>query len=53
MAYYVLEVFLWTFAIYGFIYFIEDNMWDFVYFIEKICCKLRELWRNFIDKKKG
>ena len=41
---YVIEVLVWSFAIYGFIEFMKENMWEFVDFL----CKM---YVKFVAKK--
>jgi hypothetical protein len=44
-------VLLWSFAIYGLIYFVKDNFSDMCDFIYKICKHMCDFCGKFIAKK--
>ena len=51
MLCYVIEVLVWSFAIYGFIDFVKENFWGFVDSVRKIYCFLRKMYIKFVAKK--
>lgn len=48
---YVIEVLIWSFAIYGFIDFVKENFTDFVDFLRKIYCFMCKKCTKFVAKK--
>lgn len=44
-------VLLWSFAIYGFIYFMRDNFWDVCEIVHKIGKRMCDFCAKFIAKK--
>lgn len=48
---YVIEVLIWSFAIYGFIDFVKENFTDFVGFLRKICRFMCKKCTKFVAKK--
>ncbi len=44
-------VLLWSFAIYGFIYFMRDNFWDACETVHKIGKQMCDFCAKFIAKK--
>ncbi len=48
---YVIEVFVWSFAIYGFSNFIKENFWEFIDFVGKASCFICKKCVKFVAKK--
>lgn len=47
----VVDIFIWTFAIYGFIELFGDVFWELIYNIIVFCVYLGTLFRKLIAKK--
>jgi hypothetical protein len=47
----LVDIFIWTFAIYGFIDVFSDFFWEIVYNIIALCVYISTLFRKIIAKK--
>ena len=52
MIEYIVSVFVWSFAIYGFIVFLQEYLFEIVCYIIMKCVYIAKLWQKYIDKNK-
>lgn len=53
MTSYIMSVFIWSFAIYGFIIFMQEYLIETICYIIMKCVYIAKLYQKYVDKNGG